>query len=299
MNVRDIFIGLVLAAAAVMPTASHALGSTKLFDDSTLVVRDRFSDEIVGQGPDVIFIPGLASSRATWSVTAKRLKAHYRLHLIQVAGFAGEEVRGNASGPVLAPTAEAIDAYLVEQHLTPAVVVGHSLGGTMVLYLAEHHADHLKKIMIVDALPFYAMVFAGPNATVAGATPTAEQIRTSVASPPNQAQMLASLVTGADDRRTVGLWGDASDHGAVNRALADDLELDLRPGLSAVTMPVTMLYPDNVPNGAPAAVMDGFYGGAYAALPAKTLVRIDNSRHFIMLDQPDVFAAALDAFLAK
>jgi pimeloyl-ACP methyl ester carboxylesterase len=32
-------------------------------------------------------------------------------------------------------------------------------------------------------------------------------------------------------------------------------------------------------------------------LPNKTMVRIDGSFHFIMLDQPDVFAAQVDAFL--
>ena len=35
----------------------------------------------------------------------------------------------------------------------------------------------------------------------------------------------------------------------------------------------------------------------FATLPHKTLVRIDNSRHFIMLDQPAAFAAQVDRFL--
>ena len=68
-----------------------------MYSDSTLVVQDRFSDEIVGRGPDLVFIPGLSSSREVWKATAERLKSHYRLHLIQVAGFAGEEPRANAS----------------------------------------------------------------------------------------------------------------------------------------------------------------------------------------------------------
>src|SRR5471032_1640477 len=111
-----VLAGAVLAAAVSFGAARADDSPTRLYPDSTIVSRDRFSDEIVGSGPDVFFIPGLASSRATWRATAERLKAHYRLHLIQVAGFAGEPVRGNASGEVLAPTAEAIDAYLVQQH---------------------------------------------------------------------------------------------------------------------------------------------------------------------------------------
>src|SRR5215470_81885 len=100
-----------LAAAALLAAPAHAAPAdpNKLFTDSKVVVRDRFSDEIVGKGPDVVFIPGLSSSRATWKATAERLRGKYRLHLIQVAGFAGEPSRANASGPVIAPTVADID----------------------------------------------------------------------------------------------------------------------------------------------------------------------------------------------
>src|ERR1700749_5318245 len=128
MTFRNLSLGSLVALALIAPSWAHAA-------DPVTVIRDHFSDQIEGTGPDLIFIPGLASSRDTWKATAERLKAHYRVHLIQVAGFAGEPARGNAGGEVVVPTAEAIDAYLVEQKLTPAVVIGHSLGGTMTLYL--------------------------------------------------------------------------------------------------------------------------------------------------------------------
>jgi hypothetical protein len=35
-------------------------------------MQDRFSDEIVGRGPDVVFIPGLASARETLAGAASR-----------------------------------------------------------------------------------------------------------------------------------------------------------------------------------------------------------------------------------
>lgn len=293
----DMLAGAALAAVVSVGAARAAGDRAQLYPDSTLVVRDHFSDEIVGTGPDLVFLPGLASSRATWKGTADRLKAHYRLHLIQIAGFAGEAVRGNAVGEVLVPTAEAIDAYLVERHMTPATLIGHSLGGTIALYLAEHHGDHLKKVLLVDSLPFYAVLFGGPGASVQSIKPMADAIRASTNPPPNRDRMIAGMVTAPADRAMVAAWGDASDPGAVNRALADDLELDLRPGLAAITVPVTLLYPDYAPAGAPAGQTDAMYLPTYASVPHKTLTRIDNSLHFIMLDQPAQFAAALDAFL--
>ncbi len=285
-------VGFLLAGAAILAGSAHA---------EETIVRDRFSDQIVGEGPDLVFIPGLASSRDTWKATAERLKDHYRLHLIQVAGFAGEPARANAQGPVLVPCAEAIDAYLVEQHLAPATVIGHSLGGTMILYLAEHHPADLKKALIVDSLPFYATLMMGPNATVAQAQPMADGIRsgTSKMTDAQRTQMMAGMVSAKPDRDMIAQWSKASDASAVANALADDLTLDLRPGLGDISTPITLLYPDYVPLGAPKGRSDAMYHAVYAATKTMTFVPATNSLHFVMLDQPAQFNAALDAFLAQ
>ncbi|HWD26823.1 MAG TPA: alpha/beta hydrolase [Rhizomicrobium sp.] len=290
-RLKDMLVGSLLALAIVAPNWAKA--------DPVTVERPRFSDQIEGSGPDLIFIPGLASSRDTWKATAERLKPHYRVHLIQVAGFAGESARDNASRAVLVPTAEAIDAYLVEQHLTPATVIGHSMGGTMTLYLAAHHGDHYKKVLIVDALPFFGVLMGGPNATADSVKPIADGVRASASTPPDPQraaqtdQMIAGMVTAPADQQMVLGWGHASDRAVVANAMADDMTLDLRADFPKIAVPVTLLYPDN---GAPAR-MDPFYQAAFAPLPNKTLIRIDNSRHFIMLDQPAQFDAALDRFL--
>jgi pimeloyl-ACP methyl ester carboxylesterase len=58
-----------------------------------------------------------------------------------------------------------------------------------------------------------------------------------------------------------------------------------------------MLYPWDAASGMPQAAADQVYQENFAALPNKTIVRIDGAYHFIMLDQPDAFAAQVDAFL--
>lgn len=294
---------LAAALAAIVLTSAFAVFAApqppRLFDNSKLVTADRISVEVIGHGPDVVFIPGLASSRETWKATAERLKGHYRLHLVQVAGFAGEPARANASGPVLIPVAEAIDAYIRKNGLAPAVVVGHSLGGTMILWLAEHHPEELKKALVVDAAPWLAQVFVSPNVTAEQATQFAERIRTAPPLPEAaEAKMVSSLVSAPADRDMVLGWEKASDPKVVANALADDLELDLRPGLAGIRTPITLLYPDNTPLGAPPGAMDPIYKANFAAAPSIKLERVDHSVHFIMLDQPAAFAADLDAFLA-
>lgn len=47
------------------------------------------------------------------------------------------------------------------------------------------------------------------------------------------------------------------------------------------------------------AKMDAFYKAAYANAGEAHLKRINNSGHFIMLDLPERFAAAVEAFLSK
>jgi pimeloyl-[acyl-carrier protein] methyl ester esterase len=291
---------LAATAAATQPAADP----NRLFPDSKLVVRDRFSDEIVGKGPDLVFIPGLASSRSTWKASAERLRGRYRVHLLQVAGFAGEPARANASGEFLAPTAEAIDAYLVEQKLSPAVVVGHSLGGTMILYLAQHHPDHLKKALVVDSLPFLATMMAGPDATVEKVAPMAAKMRDAMiasAGKPTTAEQLEPQMSYMSktpaDRHRVAEWGVASDRAVVARAMYEDTLLDLRPGLSAITTPIVLLYPDYVPLGMPAGAAKARYAGAYATAKSVNVKEIGDSAHFIMFDNPPAFDAALDAFL--
>src|ERR1700729_1888439 len=66
-----------------------------------------------GKGADVILIPGLSSSRDVYAAEAKLLTANYRLHLIQIAGFAGEPAGPNATGPMLAPVVEQLHQYIV------------------------------------------------------------------------------------------------------------------------------------------------------------------------------------------
>lgn len=304
---------LGVAVALAVTASAHAQGQAaggasdpnRLFADSRLIVRDRFSDEVVGKGPDVVFIPGLASSRATWKATAERLRATHRLHLIQIAGFAGEPARANATGEVLIPTAEAIDAYLVEQKLTPATVVGHSLGGTTVLYLAETHPQHLKKALVVDALPFFGGM-QDPKATAETVRPQAEKMRQAMlaaAARPVTADQLEPQMRGmSKDKATqhlVAEWGAVSDRAVVAQAMYDDLTLDLRPELATIRTPTLLVHPDNVTVGAPAGMMEKTYAALYAPAPAIKTRIVEQSQHFVMLDQPEVFARELDTWLAN
>ncbi len=262
----------------------------------------RFSVVATGAGPDVILIPGLGTSRAVWDGEVQRLQARYRLHLVQISGFAGQPAGPNAEGPVLAPTMEELHAYITANHLKSPVVIGHSLGGLLGLMLAEAHPGDVGRLMVVDSFPFIGAAF-DPTATVAKAEPQAAAMRDGViAQSPetfsaSEDNAVARLALTPAARQSVKGWVMASDRGVLARATYDDMTTDVRPNLSAITAPVTVLYPYDVSMGAPTATVDGIYAGAYAGLAGVKLKRMEGAYHFLMLDQPDAFAGEVDAFL--
>lgn len=286
-----------LPAYAQVPLAStaaaHVAGDAlRLFTDSRLITGPRITVEVVGSGPDIILIPGLASSRETWRRTAERLRARYRLHLVQVAGFAGEPPRANATGAFFEPVLADIDAYAAALRTRP-IVIGHSLGGTLGLALAERHPEHLSKLLIVDALPFFGVVMGGPSATVETVRPMAEAMRARMSGRMPEAMargMMAQMVTAPADVERVTAWSMASEPSVVASAMTDDMLADLRPGLASVRTPVTVLYE---------SALETMIQAGYATLGPKTLVVVPNAKHFIMYDQPVRFEAEVDAFLRR
>ena len=158
--------------------------------------------------------------------------------------------------------------------------------------------------MIVDALPYLAAVMGRPGAPPEQVKAMMGQIRDGMAAggegyARSLDATLARMVSRADDRAVVRAWGLATDPGVAARFYYEDVLLDLRPGLAKVRAPMVLLYPDNVPSGAPAGMMDTAYTAAYAAAPSVKPHRVDNALHFIMLDQPAAFSKELDAFLAQ
>jgi pimeloyl-ACP methyl ester carboxylesterase len=262
----------------------------------------RFTVEVTGQGPDVILIPGLASSAAVWDDTVAQLKGRYRLHVIQIAGFAGAPAGANAEGPVLQPAVDALDGYVQSAKLKAPAVIGHSMGGLMGLMLARQHPRDVGRLMVVDSLPFYAVLFS-PQATVEAVKPQAAAMRdmAETSSPEawaaGQARTMVRLVKSPTGLKSATEASIASDPSVTGRALYDDLTTDLRGEISAIKTPTVMLYPWDESTGAPQAAYDALYTGAYAPMTQARVKRIDGSLHFIMLDQPAAFAAEVESFL--
>jgi pimeloyl-ACP methyl ester carboxylesterase len=250
---------------------------------------------------DIILIPGLTSSPEIWEGLTNELKGRYRVHRVHVQGFAGAPAEDNATGPVAAPVAEDLARYIAEQHLDKPVVIGHSMGGTIALMLAARHPDSVGKLMVVDMVPFMGAMFGPPGTTAESVAPTADQIYAGMSTGPREAynaQATASIngMILTESLRAGPIRDmETSDQQVAASSFRELIVTDLRPELSHITAPTEVLYAAFA--GQTADFTDMVYRLSYEGMSGVELKRIDNSAHFIMLDQPAAFAAEVNAFL--
>lgn len=278
-----------------------------------LVEGKRITVKVEGEGPDVVLIPGLSSPRAVWDQTAERLKGQYRLHLVQVRGFGGDDAGINAEGPVLEPMMQEIADY-IDDCITDAgrpapAVIGHSLGGLTGLMIAARAPQEVGKLMVVDAVPFIGTIFV-PGATVEMLKPQAEAMAAAMraqygkpkpAGPvadPGAASMAGGMSNTAAGRIAIAGWMRDSDPRVSAQLFYDDMTTDLRGEMGQIAAPVTLLYAQD-DSAMPAEAAKAAFEPQYAGVAKFKAEMVPGSRHFIMLDQPEAFAKALDAFLAE
>jgi pimeloyl-ACP methyl ester carboxylesterase len=262
----------------------------------------RFSVVVEGSGPDVIMIPGLTSNRRVWDQAVAGLGGRYRVHRVQIAGFGGEPAGPNAEGPILENVVAELHAYIQANRLREPLVVGHSIGGLLALMLVQRHPGDVKRALIVDALPFYGMLF-GADATVAAVEPRAAAFRDSITTMTDEAwrnqQSAAVAALAANESARSFLVEDSvhSDRRVVARAVYEDIVTDMRPALPTMRTPLTVVYAVN-----PFATEERFGAlmrAGYAGAPTVRFIPVEPSHHFVMLDQPARFQTILADFLGE
>jgi pimeloyl-ACP methyl ester carboxylesterase len=294
---------LTCVAFAAVSVIACASASSRQSATASAFVSDRISVVTRGAGPDVILIPGLAAHRDVWAPAAESLDDRYRLHLVQVNGFAGFAPGANATGPVAAPVAEEIARYIRETGLDRPAVVGHSMGGTIAMMIAARHPALVGRLMVVDMMPFLGAMF-GPSVTTAeSARPMADQMRTQVLTATPGAdpfeQMVPTMTRVESMRPTLLRYARASDRATIANAFHEIIMTDMRTELGRIAVPMTVLYvvPPNIP-----LSLEEFEKAlrlSWAGAPAARLVRIDNSNHYIQIDQPGPVVAEVDALMRR
>jgi len=271
------------AATAALGVSSDAAAVT--FSSTRLTVQVR------GQGSDVILIPGLTNGRGVWDGTVKAVPG-YRYHLVQVAGFAGDPARGNASGQIVSSVANEIARYIAEAALKTPAVIGHSMGGIVAMMVAARYPARVCKVMAVDILPSPSSGFGFAGAQI---KPLADALFASLMSSPGGRRTLDNLIGQFGGS---GIANSRSDSNVVARATHELATTDLTPELPRIKAPLTVMYAvPAVPQDAVA--IDRLYRVSYAGVKGARLRRVLGATHMIMYSQPQRFHAEVREFLSS
>ena len=284
---------IAIAIVAANLSASKAEGAA---GSRFVVERSGVSD-----GRPVVFIPGLASAGAVWDAAAAGIVDGHDVHIVTLAGFAGVPAV-DPIGPYIERAVGSLAVYFDEEGLQDVVLVGHSMGAQISLQLAAARPDAVGQVLVVDSAPFYAALF-NPTMTPEAAAQYGTQLGMRLAATSRE-QFLAFVrqgiavqsITESGQERVMGYMG-ASDQAVVAQAMGDVAGSDFRPILAKVGAPVTVLaaWSEDAPYSSDQ--LRAIYEGQYAGLTDVDVRVIANSRHFIMLDQPDAFANALGGVL--
>jgi pimeloyl-ACP methyl ester carboxylesterase len=120
-------------------------------------LEERFADVkgvrmryfVGGDGPPLVLVHGLGGAAANWTELASLLSPRHRLLVPDLPGHGGSSALPAISG--LEPYADRVAVVAEREHMLPAPVVGHSLGGMVVVRLALRRPDAVSAVILAGA----------------------------------------------------------------------------------------------------------------------------------------------------
>lgn len=266
---------IVLTILFVLTLFSVSAQEQKAFD---VVVK--------GKGEPVLLFPGFGCTSQVWDDVVDELSQKHELHLFTFAGF------GNVTPietPWLSTIKEQLTTYIKVNKLKRPTLVGHSLGGTLALWLASSHNDMFKKVIVVDGLPSTAAVMI-PGYTgekIPFDNPQSKKMleMNDTAFQNMITQQVAFMCKSTDGQKAIIDMMKNADRKTYVYGYIEMLNLDLRNEIAKITAPVTVLaatFPDR-------ETVEKTYKDQFEKLPGVAIKYAEQSSHFVMYDQPEWF----------
>lgn len=263
-----------------------------------------FRVDVEGHGRPVILIPGLSCSAEVWSGTVAHLNAEgFETHALTLAGFGGTPPI-HADSHFLQTVRGDLASYIEQNKIDRPILIGHSLGGFLVLWLAATHPSLPGKAISVDGLPFLAAVI-NPGITPEGAKNMAASMAQNIEGGTEEKykaelrqtlELMIGSPENVDRELKVGL---TCDRATSAEAMKEMMETDIRPEMAKIKVPVLVLgswiaYKNY---GVTHESTLALYSKEFAGHPGTKIVLSDTSRHFLQLDAPEWFYRQLDDFI--
>jgi pimeloyl-ACP methyl ester carboxylesterase len=185
------------------------------------------------------------------------------------------------------------------------VVIGHGLGGTVALSLAEAQPSLVGPIVIVDSVPFLGGMSSPETTPEMAAKQSDAMHQDMLTATPEQRNayarsLLASMISDPAKVDVAVQWYSQSDPRTVANSFSDLLSIDLRPELDRIDVPV-LVFGTWIAHKqfATREQVEQTFRRQYSGLRDWRLVLLDRARHFVMWDDPQTMFKQTDEFLAS
>lgn len=251
----------------------------------SLNAQKSFEVKIIGKGDPVLLFPGFACTGEVWNETVKELSKTNECHVFTFAGFGGLEP---IETPWLTKVKEGVAKYISEKHLEKSTLIGHSLGGTLSLWLASNDVFTFNKIIVIDALPSVGALMI-PNFKseyMVYDNPYNKQMLEMKDEAFNgmATQMASGMTSNSEKQKLIRDWILMADRKTYVYGYTDLMKLDLRETIANIKAPVSILAA-TLPYGE--ETVKKTYEGQYKSLKNYSIKFAKDSAHFIMYDQPE------------
>ncbi len=252
--------------------------------------------DVLGSGPPVVLVHGTPSWSFVWRSVAPRLATRFSVYLLDLVGYGDSEQRDGQDMSVAAQS-RALSQLLGRWELERAALVGHDIGGAVVLRAHLLEGRPASRLALLDAALFLpwntpATVHMKEHLDAYRTMPAhiyervvAGHLATAVHRP------LADEVLDAYVRPWRGPAGQAAYFRKIEQWRDDDMTA-VEPLLATIAVPTLVLW------GAEDRWLSPTVGERLAAsIPGACSTTVPDAGHFVMEDAPEAVARELLAFL--
>ncbi|NQZ77633.1 MAG: alpha/beta hydrolase [Ekhidna sp.] len=263
---------------------------------ATLAYSQPVHIEKKGSGKAILLLPGFTTPGSVWHETISNLDHPYETHIASYAGFNGLEPIGF---PWYSPIKETLIQYVQKEKLTDLTVIGHSMGGNLAIELAAALPKTVTGLILVDAIPCMRelMMPGVPASSLQYDSPYNNQmLNMNQEAFESFTQTMAQNMTNDPQKANeIASWAIAADRKTYIYGYTDLLKTDMRADLSKIETP-TLILGASFPN---KETTQATFDKQYKNLPSKTILIADDSKHFIMYDQPTWFYTQVNDYLKR
>ncbi|MEO6682451.1 MAG: alpha/beta hydrolase [Ginsengibacter sp.] len=192
-----------------------------------------------------------------------------------------------------------MEQYIKKENLKNITLIGHSMGGNLAIDIIAEFPSRVSGLILVESIPCMRelMMPGVPASILQYNSPynismiemADDDFKTMVM---GMSQMMTNLPAKAE---MLTNWAVMADRKVYVYGYTDLLKLDLREKLSTINIPSLIVgasFPDK-------ETIQINYEKQYANTKNKEIIIVEDSRHFIMFDQPQHLSELINNYLKK